>query len=69
LPINDDEIVDRTLAIEPLAARKVTLLTYDTGQSMRARSAGLNVHKLVSPIGDEPSELNKVRRRERDEAS
>jgi hypothetical protein len=32
LPINDDEIVDRALAVEPLAGRKVTLLTYDTGR-------------------------------------
>jgi hypothetical protein len=32
---NDDEIIDRALAIEPLADRKVTLLTYDTGQSTR----------------------------------
>jgi len=40
LPINDDEIIDRALAIEPLADRKVSLLTYDTGQFTRARSAG-----------------------------
>ena len=33
LPINDDEMIDRILAIQPLAAREVTLLTYDTGQS------------------------------------
>jgi len=32
LPDDDDEIIDRALAIEPLADRKVTLLTYDTGQ-------------------------------------
>lgn len=55
LPINDDEIVDRALAIEPLADRKVTLLTYDTGQSTRARTAGLKVVKLSKPIGDEPT--------------
>jgi rRNA-processing protein FCF1 len=55
LPINDDEIVDRALAIEPLAARKVTLLTYDTGQSARARNAGLQVVKLSKEIGDEPT--------------
>ncbi len=50
LPINDDEIIDRALAIEPLADRKVTLLTYDTNQSMRARSAGLQVIKLSKEI-------------------
>jgi hypothetical protein len=55
LPINDDEIVDRALAIEPLADRTVTLLTYDTGQSMRARNAGLQVRKLSKEIGEEPT--------------
>jgi len=47
LPINDDEIIDRALAIQPLAGRDVTLLTYDTGQSTRARAAGLPVRKLT----------------------
>ena len=55
LPINDDEIIDRALAIQPLAARKITLLTYDTGQSTRARAAGLSVVKLSKPIGEEPT--------------
>ncbi len=54
LPINDDEIVDRALAVEPLAGRKVTLLTYDTGQSTRARNVGLQVVKLSKDIGEEP---------------
>jgi rRNA-processing protein FCF1 len=54
LPINDDEIIDRALAIEPLADRKVTLLTYDTNQSMRARNVGLHVIKLSKGIGEEP---------------
>lgn len=55
LPINDDEIIDRTLAIRSLADREVTLLTYDTSQSTRARNAGLKVTKLTKPIGDEPA--------------
>jgi hypothetical protein len=55
LPINDDEIIDRVLAIEPLTDRKVTLLTYDTGQSTRARNAGLQVVKLSKEIGEEPT--------------
>jgi PIN domain len=55
LPINDDEIIDRALATRPLAGRPVTLLTYDTGQSTRARAAGLRVIKLARPIGDEPT--------------
>lgn len=50
LPINDDESVDRALAVEPLAGRKVTLLTYDTGQSTRARNAGLQVVKLTRQL-------------------
>jgi hypothetical protein len=54
LPINDDEIIDRALVIQPLAGRDVTLVTYDTGQSTRARGAGLSVLKLTRPIGDEP---------------
>jgi hypothetical protein len=54
LAINDDEIVDRALAIEPLTGRKVTLLTFDTGQASRARNAGLNAVKLLRPLGDEP---------------
>jgi hypothetical protein len=54
LPISDDEIIERALAIQPLIGRTVTLLTYDTGQSMRARNAGLRVNKLTKPIGDEP---------------
>ena len=54
LPINDDELVDRTLAIQSLAGRTVTLVTFDTHQSTRARAAGLTVIKLTKPIGDEP---------------
>lgn len=56
LPIADDEVIARTQAVVPLAARKVTLLTYDTGQSMRARAAGLPVVKLTKPIGEEPKQ-------------
>lgn len=53
LPINDDEIVDRAVAVKAVAGREVTLLTYDTGQAMRGRSAGLHVVKLTKPIGEE----------------
>lgn len=55
LPNSDDEIIDRALSVEPLADRKVTLLTYDTGQSTRARNAGLQVIKLRAEIGEEPT--------------
>ncbi|MFB4282322.1 PIN domain-containing protein [Nonomuraea sp. MTCD27] len=45
LPINDDEIIDRAKAIEVLAARPITLLTYDTGQATRGLQADLKVIK------------------------
>lgn len=53
LPIPDDEIVDRALAIQPLAASPVKLFTYDTGQSTRGRNEGLTVEKLSLPLDDE----------------
>jgi len=56
LPINDDEIVDRAVAVQRLAGRAVTVVTYDTGQSMRARAAGLTAVKLRIPDEDEPAE-------------
>jgi rRNA-processing protein FCF1 len=55
LPINDDEIIDRILAIQPLADRKVTLLTYDTSQSTRARAEAVPVVKLAAQLGEEPT--------------
>ncbi|AHH98747.1 PIN domain-containing protein [Kutzneria albida] len=54
LPINDDEIVARAVALQPLAAREITLVTYDTGQAMRGRSAGLKVAKLQKQLEKEP---------------
>ena len=54
LPINDDEIVDRALAARPLAGKPVTLVTFDTKQTFRAREADLPVVKLTKPLGDEP---------------
>ncbi|MGW7288964.1 PIN domain-containing protein [Streptomyces sp. NPDC054847] len=54
LPINDDEIIDRGLAVQPLAGRPVQLLTYDTGQAMRGRAAGLRTSKLRDTAGDGP---------------
>ena len=55
LPINDDEIIDRALAIQSLSGRNVTLLTFDTGQNHRARDAGLQVKKLTEPRDEEPA--------------
>ncbi|MGV9248981.1 hypothetical protein [Streptomyces sp. NPDC003710] len=46
LPIPDDEIIERAVAIQPLAARDVRLLTCDTGQHTRGRASGLKVTKV-----------------------
>jgi predicted ribonuclease YlaK len=54
LPIDDDEIIDRALAIQAISGHSVTLLTYDTSQSTRARQTGLPVRKLNSPDEPEP---------------
>ncbi|MEU5335569.1 PIN domain-containing protein [Streptomyces asoensis] len=54
LPINDDEIVDRAVTVQLLAGRPVRLITYDTGQAMRARAAGLDVVKLRPAAETEP---------------
>ncbi len=54
LPINDDEIIARAKSFEPLAGQPVTLLTFDTNQTTRARKAGLAVRKLTKDIGPEP---------------
>jgi hypothetical protein len=49
LRISDDEMISRIVAIEPLAGRPVTLVTYDTGQATRGRAAGMQVRKLDKP--------------------
>jgi hypothetical protein len=55
LPISDDEIIDRAVAIQALAARDVRLLTCDTGQHTRGRAAGLKVTKVpAKDPGPEP---------------
>jgi hypothetical protein len=54
LPNNDDEIIDRTLAAQSLAGSPVTLLTYDTSQSFKARAAGLPVRRLAMPTEVDP---------------
>jgi hypothetical protein len=70
LPVNDDEIIDRLLAARSLAARPITLITYDTSQSFKARAAGLRVNRLPMPIENEPEPVQKqrggVRRKDRD---
>lgn len=59
LPIADDEIVDRAAAAQALAGSPVTLITYDTGQAMRGRAAGLKVCKLRLELGEEPPSNHK----------
>jgi predicted ribonuclease YlaK len=54
LPIMDDEIVDRARAVQTIADGVVALVTYDTGQAMRARNAGLLVRKLRTDAGTGP---------------
>ncbi|MFD8029858.1 hypothetical protein ACGFYM_00015 [Streptomyces sp. NPDC048231] len=46
LPITDDEIIDRAVAIQAIAVREVRLLTCDTGQHTRDGAAGLKVTKV-----------------------
>jgi hypothetical protein len=63
LPINDDEIIDRALAIQAEAERGVTFWTFDTSQSTRARFQGLTVKKFKRDIGPEPSRDGKLKRK------
>ena len=49
LPEPDAELVDRVRALGDLTGRTVTLVTYDTGMALRARTAGLTVRKLAHP--------------------
>jgi hypothetical protein len=48
LPNADDEIIDRALALRDAAqgTNRLRLVTFDTGQHLRARAAGLEVTKL-----------------------
>ncbi|MFD8477547.1 PIN domain-containing protein [Streptomyces globisporus] len=54
LPDEDDEIVDRTLALRTMAAGPVTLVTYDTGMALRAKMADVPCQKLSKDLGSEP---------------
>ncbi|MET7391614.1 PIN domain-containing protein [Streptomyces sp. NPDC005529] len=55
LPVPDDEIIDRAVAIKALADRNVRLLTCDTGQNTRGCAAGLKVTKVAAKdLGPEP---------------
>jgi predicted ribonuclease YlaK len=52
---NDDEIIDRALALQAYAGHEVRLLTMDTSMALRARLLGLRVHKETRDIGQEPA--------------
>ncbi|MFI1583975.1 PIN domain-containing protein [Embleya sp. NPDC020630] len=74
LPIADDEIIDRAVGIQSLAARPVRLLTCDTGQHTRGCAAGLPVTKIPAkapgpepepPASNEPGSGTRAQRRER----
>jgi hypothetical protein len=53
LSINDDEIVDRALAVQLLSGNPVTFLTYDTNQALRARHAGIETVMKLRKEQDE----------------
>ncbi|MFJ2736142.1 PIN domain-containing protein [Streptomyces sp. NPDC087317] len=61
LPVVDDEIIDRAVAVQALAGRPVRLLTCDTGQHTRGCAAGLEVTKIpAKDPGPEPDWENKA---------
>ncbi|MFJ7211072.1 PIN domain-containing protein [Amycolatopsis sp. NPDC098790] len=63
LPIDDDEIIDRAVAVQILAGRQVILLTYDTGMATRGRAAGLEVVKIPQlPDAPEPDQSRPARK-------
>ncbi|RNH98586.1 hypothetical protein EEZ25_26140 [Micromonospora aurantiaca] len=51
---NDDEIIDRTLALQAYSRMPVWLLTMDNSMAFRARMLDLRVLKPTKDIGDEP---------------
>ena len=53
LPDNDDELIDRTLAIQALVGHRVRFVTGDTGASFRGRRAGLDVLQIPWPSDDQ----------------
>ncbi len=74
LPITDDEIIDRAVAIQSLAGCETRLLTCDTGQHTRGRAAGLKVTKVPAKDPgpepdwealDKPGNGTRAKRRER----
>ncbi|MET7996820.1 PIN domain-containing protein [Amycolatopsis sp. NPDC005232] len=54
LPIEDDEIVARTSALQPLAGRPITVINWDRGMTIRARNAGLSVVQIPDQLQQQP---------------
>lgn len=50
----DGEIIDRALDLEARTSGRVLLLTGDTGAAIRARTAGLQCHKIATPDPNSP---------------
>lgn len=78
LPLADDEIIDRAVAIQSLAGRPVRLLTCDTSQHTRGKAAGLQVTKVPAKdpgpepdweAQDSPGNGTRAKRRERQATS
>ena len=65
LPIEDDEIVDRALALQALTGSSVTLATFDTNHSTRARNAGLPTNRLPDSLKREKEKSRRQERREK----
>jgi predicted ribonuclease YlaK len=53
LPDNDDESIDRALALQAYAGQPVRLLSMDTSMALRARMLGLRVHKETKDVDEE----------------
>jgi hypothetical protein len=49
LPVADDEIVERLVALRDLTNKPVTIVTFDAGMSFRTRQAGLRSQLLPQP--------------------
>jgi hypothetical protein len=65
LPDNDAEIIDRAVAVQTLAGRPVTMVTYDKNMSLRARYEGLQEIWLPHPPGQEGEQPRSRRSRGR----
>jgi hypothetical protein len=49
LPDSDGEIIDRAIAIAAQSPQQLLFITGDTGAALRAKAAGLDVRKILTP--------------------